>query len=243
MEQTARLLDTIGGTVFTTGDNAYFTGSLRDFQTCYQPMWGRHKDRTRPVPGNHEYETDPTAAGYYQYFGPVAGPPGIGYYAYPLGDWHIIALNSAVAIGPGSPQGRFLAADLAANTSKCTLAYFHHPLFTSGPNGRQMFTIELWRMLYDAGVDVIVNGHDHVYERFAPQTPDGVRDDARGIRQFTVGTGGAALYAFTTSAPNSERRIGNTFGVLKFTLMNDRYQWDFVPVPGGQTDTGSGTCH
>ena len=241
-EQTARLIDSIGGTVFTTGDNAYMDGSRRNYQECYDPAWGRHKARTRPVPGNHEYDTDPTASGYYEYFGIFAGMPP-GYYSYDLGDWHIVALNSAIASSALPSQTRWLQQDLAANTRKCTLAYWHHPLFTSGPNGPNEYMRETWRVLYDANADVIVNGHDHLYERFGPQDPDGRRDETRGIRQFIVGTGGAALYSFGPARPNSDMRIQSTFGVLRFTLTSTGYDWQFIPAGGGAGDAGSGICH
>ncbi len=243
---TGRLLDGIGGTIFTAGDNAYYQASDDDFRNCYQPAWGRHLGRTFPVPGNHEYETFRDAAPYYRYFGGQAGTPGVGYYSYDVGDWHIIAINSnyrqGVSVAANSPQGAWLQADLATHKNKCALAIWHHPLFSSGPNGFNADMRDFWRLLYNAGVDVIINGHDHLYERFAPQTPDGLRDDAKGIRQFTVGTGGAALYDFVIRAANSERQI-KSFGVIKFTLSSDGYQWEFIPLPGGASDSGSASCH
>lgn len=240
-EATARLLDGIGGTVFALGDLAYTSGTAEEFRRCYDPTWGRHKSRTRPVPGNHEYVT-PGAAPYYAYFGANAGPPGLGYYSFDIGAWHAIALNSNIDVRASSTQGAWLRADLAANESRCVVAYWHHPLFTSGPNGPQGYMQEFWRILYDAGADLILNGHDHMYERFAPQTPDGIADPIRGIRQITAGTGGALIYQTVAVAPNSERRI-HAFGVLKLTLQTDSYQWEFVGVPGAGTDAGSGTCH
>ncbi len=241
-EQTARLVDTIGGTVFTTGDNAYFSGTRQEFQNCYNPSWGRFKGRTFPVPGNHEYETA-GAAPYFEYFGGFAGPPG--YYAHELGaEWHAVALNSLIDVSTGSAQAQWLRDDLAAAASRgnrCTIAYWHYPLFTSGPNGNQTQMRDFWRILYAAGVEIVVNGHDHLYERFAPQNPDGGRDDARGIREFIVGTGGATPYNFGATSANSERRISNTFGVLKFTLQSGSYQWDFMPA-SGQSDSGTGSC-
>ena len=240
-EQTAKLLDTIGGTVFTTGDHAYFSGTRQEFLNCYDPSWGRHRSRTRPVPGNHEYET-PGALPYFEYFGAAAGPPGSGYYSFELGDWHAIALNSLVPVNDSSAQAQWLRADLAASRSKCTIAYWHYPLFTSGPNGNQTQMRDFWRILYGADADVIVNGHDHLYERFAPQNPDGGRDEARGIREFIVGTGGATQYSFVTTSANSAMRIGNTFGVLKLTLQSGSYQWEFIPV-AGPSDSGTGSCH
>jgi len=237
---TGRLLDGIGGTVFAAGDNAYMSGTAQQYRDCYDPGWGRHKGRTRPTPGNHEYET-PGAAPYFDYFGANAGPPGQGYYSFTLGNWHAISLNSNIDVGEGSAQGRWLVFDLASNPSKCTIAYWHHPLFSSGQNGDNPAMRAFWRILFSAGVDVVVVGHDHLYERFAPQDPDGRFDPARGIRQFIAGTGGANLYNFVTVRANSEKRI-SAFGVLKLTLEVDRYDWEFIPV-SGENDRGSDTCH
>jgi hypothetical protein len=240
-EATARMLDVTGGTVFTLGDNAYFHGSREDFRNCYEPTWGRHKARTRPVPGNHEYET-PGASPYFEYFGANAGPAGLGYYAFDVGAWHAIALNSNIAADAGSVQAAWLRSELAAHPpSQCTIAYWHHPVFSSGPNGDIPRMREIWRILYEAGADVVMNGHDHLYERFAPQDPDGRPDRIRGIRQFTAGTGGAPLYQPGTPRPNSEVRI-SAFGLLKLTLVSDGYQWEFAPVSGAR-DAGTGTCH
>jgi hypothetical protein len=237
---TGRLLDGIGGTVFAAGDNAYMSGTAQQYRDCYEPGWGRHKARTRPTPGNHEYET-PGATPYFDYFGANAGPPGLGYYSFPLGNWHAISLNSNIDVSEGSTQGRWLLLDLAGNRSKCTIAYWHHPLFSSAQNGDNPQMRAFWRILFAAGVDVVVVGHDHVYERFARQDPDGRPDPVRGIRQFIAGTGGAQLYNFVTVRANSEKRI-SAFGVLKLTLEADRYDWEFVPV-AGESDRGSDVCH
>jgi calcineurin-like phosphoesterase family protein len=240
---TGKLLDSIGGTVFAAGDNAYMSGTAQQYRDCYDPGWGRHKGRTFPAPGNHEYES-PGAAPYFDYFGTNAvnnGPPRQGYYSFKLGNWHVISLNSNIDVSEGSPQGRWLLLDLAANPSKCTIAYWHHPLFSSGQNGDNPGLRAFWRILYTADVDVVVVGHDHLYERFAPQDPDGRFDPGRGIRQFIAGTGGALLYNFVTVRANSERRI-SAFGVLKLTLEADRYNWDFIPV-SGEGDRGNDVCH
>ncbi len=240
---TGRLLDGIGGSVFTAGDNAYLHGTAQNFRDCYDPFWGRHKGRTFPSPGNHEYE-QAGAAPYFEYFGAQAGTPGLGYYVVPLAltsAWHVVSLNSNITVSQSSPQGQWLKADLAANRKKCTLVYWHHPLFTSGQNGDNPSMREFWHLLYDAGADIIVNGHDHLYERFGPQDPDGRPDPTRGIRQFTAGTGGALLYNFVTVKANSEVRISN-YGVLKLTLEAATYQWDFIPV-SGPGDHGSASCH
>jgi 3',5'-cyclic AMP phosphodiesterase CpdA len=237
---TARLLDAIAGTVFTAGDNVYPSGTAQEFRECYDPTWGRHKGRTRPVPGNHEYETG-GAAPYFEYFGTNAGPPGLGYYSFELGNWHAIALNSNIPVGAGSAQGAWLRADLASSRARCTIAYWHHPLFSSGQNGNQSQMRDFWRLLYDADADIVLSGHDHLYERFTPQQQDGFPDPTRGIRQFTVGTGGALLSPIVTVRPNSEVRI-SALGVLRLTLNADSYQWSFIPV-SGPGDSGTGTCH
>ncbi len=246
-EAAADLLDGIPGTVFTTGDNAYESGTAAQFAECYGPGWGRHKDRTRPVPGNHDYHTA-GASGYFGYFGEAAGDPSKGYYSYDLGGWHVVALNSACGqvggCGTGSPMLSWLKRDLAANPARCTLAYWHHPLFSSGEhgNGPQMRTV--WSALYGANADVVVNGHDHDYERFAPQRPRGKLDRSRGIREFVVGTGGRELRPFSKVQPNSRARSAGAFGVLKLTLGAGVYNWRFVPVAGETfTDSGTGRCH
>jgi Calcineurin-like phosphoesterase len=246
-EETARLLDKIEGTVFTLGDNVYPSGTPTQFQTCYEPTWGRHKARTRPAPGNHDYRT-PDAAGYFTYFGAAAGDPAKGYYSYDLGAWHVVVLNSnchpAGGCGPGSKQDRWLREDLAAHPALCTVAMWHHPLYSSGEHGDDTSMRHLWKTLYDAGADVVLGGHDHTYERFAPQNADGEKDPERGIREFVVGTGGRSLYEFESIDRDSEVRNNTTLGVLKLTLHPDSYDWEFVPVEGGTfRDSGSGRCH
>lgn len=242
-EATAALLDSITGTVFTTGDNAYSRGTVEEFATCYAPSWGRHKARTRPAPGNHDYRTK-KGAGYFAYFGVNAGPPTRGYYSYDFGDWHIISLNSNISMKRRSAQVRWLRADLAASTKRCTLAYWHHPRFSSGTHGNQKRTKPLWDALYEHGAEIVLGGHDHNYERFAPQTPDGRADPGRGIREFVVGTGGANLRDFPTTEPNSEVRDDTSHGILRLTLGATGYAWKFLPVQGERfTDSGTGTCH
>ncbi len=243
-EETAELLDAIGGTVFTLGDNAYPDGTAANFADCYEPTWGRHKARTRPSPGNHDYHT-PGATPYYAYFGASAGDSGKGYYSFDLGDWHIISLNSNIDMSAGSAQEQWLRADLAASAKQCTLAYWHHSRFSSGTNhGSSTAPQPLWQALYDYNADIVLSAHDHIYERFAPQTPDGVADAARGIRAFVAGTGGASLYTIETPEANSEVRNNDTWGVLKLTLSAGVYSWEFVPVAGMTfTDSGSGACH
>ena len=240
-EMTAKLLDNIQGIVFTAGDNAYFQGSAQDYRNCYDPAWGRHKDRTRPVPGNHEYDT-PGAVAYYAYYGAAAGPSGVGYYSYRAGPWHVLALNSNVSMDENSAQIQWMRNELSMSGAGCTAAIFHHPPFSSGPNGDQMASRALWRELHAGGVDVAIAAHDHLYERFAPLDGGGRPDAARGVRLFVVGTGGATLYPIMRFSPNSEVRLA-TFGVLKLTLSQAGYQWEFLPGEGGARDAGSGVCH
>jgi acid phosphatase type 7 len=242
-EATASLLDGIAGTVFTTGDNVYPDGTAAEFASCYHPSWGRHKSRTYPSVGNHDSHTR-DAAGYFEYFGSVAGAPGKGYYSYDLGAWHIIVLNSVIAVGAGSEQEQWLRADLAAHPVPCTLAYWHYPRFSSGiVHGSDPSMQPLWQALYDYGADVVLNGHEHNYERFALQNPAGVADPSRGIRQFVIGSGGRSHYAFGIPIANSEVRNENSYGVLKLTLHPNGYDWEFIPEAGKTfTDSGSGTC-
>jgi hypothetical protein len=244
-DATAQLLDTIPGTVFTIGDNAYPRGSTAEFANCYAPTWGRHKARTHPTVGDNDYDT-PGAAPYFSYFGAAAGDPSRGYYSYDLGAWHIIHLNSECSeVGgcrPSSPQGQWLRADLAAHPRACILALHHEPLFSS--KGGDSDLRDLWDPLYAVGADVVLSGHRHNYERFARQDPAGVADPDSGIRQFVVGTGGSSLSTFrSTIAANSEVRNDRTHGVLKLTLHATSYDWEFVPIAGQTfTDSGSTSC-
>ena len=247
-EATAKLLDSISGTVFTAGDNAYNSGTASEFSNCYNPSWGRLKARTKPTVGNHEYITS-GASGYFGYFGSAAGDPKKGYYSYNLGEWHIVSLNSMCENVGGcdstSPMLSWLKNDLAANPKKCTLAYFHYPLFSSGSEHGSMPKMKpAWGVLYAANADVVISGHDHDYERFAPQRPDGTLDTTRGIREFVVGTGGKSHYRFGTIKANSQVRNADTNGVLKLTLHPSSYEWKFVPVAGKTfTDSGTTSCH
>ena len=250
-EATALLLDGLVTanpgrvTVFVAGDNAYENGSATDYASYYDPTWGRHKAITKPVPGNHEYQTA-GAAGYYGYFGAAAGDPAKGYYAYDLGAWRIYALNSELVHGAGSTQEQWLRADLAAHTgTTCVAAYWHRPRFSSGDHGSDSSFSAFWQALYDYNAELVLVGHDHNYQRFAPQTAGGARDDARGLREFVVGTGGRSFYAFPTPITNTEAWNTSTHGVLKLTLHATSYDFQFVPI-AGQTYTDSGTgvaCH
>ncbi|MEO5579141.1 MAG: metallophosphoesterase [Gemmatimonadaceae bacterium] len=242
-EATGKLVDTIPGTIIIAGDIAYESGSAREFADCYEPSWGRHRSRTRPAPGNHEY----VAAGakpYFDYFGANAGPSGRGYYSFDLGAWHLVSLNSNIDATTGSEQAQWLKDDLAASRAMCTLAYWHQPVFSSGLHGSDPKMRAIWQLLHDAGADIVISGHDHHYERFAPQTADGVLDTARGLREYIVGTGGRSRFPALFAQPNSERRADNADGVLRLTLRARDYSWDFVPtVPAAASDSGSATCH
>ena len=246
-EATAKLLDQVPGTVMAVGDLAYPDGSKENF-VCYDKTWGRAKSRTRPAPGNHEFHAL-GATPYFDYFGSAAGDSKTGYYSYELGAWHIIVLNSeckdVLGCESGSPQETWLRADLALHPTACTLAYWHKPLFSSGgAHGDELTVKPLWQALYAANADVIIGGHDHDYERFAPQGPDGTADPKRGIREFVVGTGGKNHRPFGPPKPNSELRDASAFGVLKLTLKPNAYDWQFIPEAGKNfTDSGGGACH
>jgi acid phosphatase type 7 len=240
-EATARLLDRIPGTVFTAGDNAYMGGRMEEFRNCFDPTWGRQRVRTRPVPGNHEYENGGGA--YFSYFGASAGVSGLGYYSFAEGPWRVITLNSEVPSGADSAQMAWLRGELSGKPTACTAVIWHRPLFSSGRNGNNPDMRDVWRTLYEFNVDLVINGHDHTYERFAPQDPDGRPDSARGIREFIVGTGGAPLYEFPVTRPNSEVRAA-VWGVALFSLNDRGYQWQFMPVDGVSfQDSGSASCH
>jgi hypothetical protein len=239
--------------VLALGDNQYENGTLSKYLGSYDLSWGRFKNITHPAVGNHEYTTA-GALGYFDYFNGTgnadgrAGPRGKGYYSFDIGAWHLISLNSnclqAGGCSVGSPQEQWLRADLAAHPTTCTLAFWHHPRFSSGQHGDTGLLTAIWQALYDANADVVLSGHDHLYERFAPQTGAGAADPARGIREFVVGTGGRSHYAFGTPQPNSEVRNSDTYGLLRLTLHPDSYDWAFTPEAGKTfTDFGSTKCH
>ena len=251
-EATAKLIESIPGTVFALGDLAYSKGSAAEFENCYGKTWGRLKARTRPVPGNHEYKSR-GAGPYYDYWGERAGPRGKGYYAYDLGNWHVVALNTncnAPGVGgcnAGSAQERWLKEDLAAHRSSCILAYAHHPLYSSGIIKRHAMHPEvrpLWEDLYAAHADIFLVGHEHSYERFAPQDPNGKADPQSGIMEIVVGTGGRSHDPMGFALRNSQVRNVDTYGVLKLTLSPGRYAWEFIPAEGSLfRDSGSASCH
>jgi hypothetical protein len=245
-EATANLLDGISGTVMTLGDNAYVNGTASNY-ACYNSSWGRHKARTHPIPGDHDYGV-PDAGGYFDYFGAAAGPRPSGFYSYNVGAWHVVALNSGCYVQLrtcNDAQDEWLENDLEQNSSTCTLAQLHEPRFSSGEVHGNVGSVEpLWEILYEHGADVVLSGSEHMYERFGPQTAEGQADAVNGIRQFTVGTGGESHYQVGDIQPNSQVRESNTFGVLKMTLRPTGYDWQFVPVAGKTfTDSGTGSCH
>ncbi len=218
------------------------TGSLSQFTDCFNATFGAYKSQFRPVPGNHEYGTS-GASGYFTYFGTLAKPQGQSYYSFNVGTWHIVALNTEIDISSTSTQMTWLRNDLAANRTQCTLAYWHEPRWSSGNHGNNTFVSSLWQVLYDNNVDLIFNGHDHDYERFAPQNPAGAADNARGMRQFVIGTAGAPPYSFATIRANSEVRMYGQYGLVQFTLHPSSYDWKWVGGTGTFADSGSTACH
>lgn len=232
--------------VLAIGDLQYPDGTLRQYRESYARSWGRFKAITYPVPGNHEYYGG--ASGYYAYWGARAGPPGKGYYSFDLGAWHILAINSNCdsvgGCGTDSPEVRWIRSDLAAHPTRCALAFFHHPRFSSGPHGNDVRMVPIWRALQAGGVDVVLDGHDHDYERFARQDPSGVLDRRHGIREFVVGTGGAPQFVVLWRRAHTRSLEVGTFGVLELTLRPGAYDWRFVPVgKSAFRDSGSTPCH
>jgi acid phosphatase type 7 len=234
--------------ILALGDEQYENGTLDAFKQAYAPTWGRYKKITHPTPGNHEYYSSPQADGYFQYFGAAAGPRPQGYYSFNLGAWHIISLNancqSIGGCGPGSPEEQWLRADLHSNRSACTLAFWHQPRFSSGTHGNDTQYATFWDDLYAAHTDMVLNGHDHDYERFAPQTPLAQSDPERGITEFVVGTGGRSHSIFLRVRANSQVRAGGTFGILTLTLQPRGFIWRFMPIAGYSfSDRGAQSCH
>jgi acid phosphatase type 7 len=240
-ERTAALLDAIDpDVVFTTGDNVYPNGTLAEYQAYYEPTWGRHKGKTEPIPGNHEYD-DPAgnAAGYFAYFDGIDP-----YYAYNLGNWRVYALNSEISTATGSVQEMWLRNDLAAHPRQCVLAYWHRPRFSAAVHPGDVRTKPLWDALYAAGAELVLAGHDHNYQRFVPMRGDGTTDDAYGLRQIVVGTGGRSHHGVNSTDPRLDASSTGVYGVLKLTLRRGRYDFDFVPEAGATyDDSGSRDCH
>jgi acid phosphatase type 7 len=247
---TADLVPDTAKRVLLLGDNQYSRGELASYEGSFDGTWGRHMERLLPVPGNHEYQTK-AAAGYFAYFGEKAADPAKGYYAADVGAWRVLALNTndnckRIPCDEGSEQIEFVKQDLAEHPTKCSLAYFHHPRWSSGEHGDNEAMDFLWRTLVEAGVDVVLAGHDHDYERFAPRDAEGARDDTNGIRSFVVGTGGIGFRKLGTMSDHSEIAQADTFGVLKLSLRARSYSWEFLPIEGSTsefTDAGKGKCH
>jgi hypothetical protein len=240
-EKTAELLDQIPGLVFTAGDNGQGTGSAEELARCYDPHWGRHKGRTLPVPGNHDYNV-PGASDYFNYFGERAGPAGQGYFARRIGaDWLFVSLNSEIPVGPGSPQQQWLRDTLRRERARCIVAAWHQPFVSSGPSRGTPRMGDLWRVLQEHGADIVLQGHDHFYERFVPVTADEQIDAVNGIRSFIVGTGGGRLIGILAKHPASAARA-RTWGVLKIYLQPTGYEWEFLSAGGGVLDRGRDGC-
>ncbi len=247
MADTAALVEAASpAAVLTLGDNQYEVGALDAYEGSYDATWGRFKAITRPSAGNHEFAGE-KAKGYFDYFGAAAGPPGTGWYSFDLAGWHLVSLNSNCSViegcGPGSAQHDWLQADLAASDAKCTLAYWHHPRFSSGYHGNDESVGPLWDLLEAESAELVLSGHDHHYERLAALAPDGTPDPT-GIRQFVVGTGGRSLYPTLGARTGSEVRRTSSYGILVLTLSPGSYRWNFTPAPGDTfTDAGQGTCN
>lgn len=247
-EQTARLIEQQlaldpAARVLTLGDNTYPVGKPEEFRNCYDPTWGRFKDKTWPTAGNHDY-AQPNALAYYQYFGEAAGPERRGYYVRQLGNWQIIALNSNLNAEQMQQQLSWLKEQLEDSRASCRLAFWHHPVFSSGGHGSNQKMLPFWQLLADAGTELVLAGHDHDYERFAPLNRNGERDDVRGIRSLVVGTGGATLTPMFFAKSSTEVRDNSTFGVVRLKLGSNDYEWEFLPVEqNGFRDHGKGSCH
>ena len=239
----AQLVKNSMAPILMLGDLAYPRGSESDFSNCFAPVWGELKERILPVPGNHEYETA-GAKPYFDYFSDRASSNGLGYFVAQIDRWRVIGLNSNIDVSGDSVQERWLKRVLAARPGKCTVAFWHHPRFSSGHHGDTPAMGAIWRDLHDAAVDIVIVGHDHDYERFAPQGPMGEHDPDRGIREFVVGSGGATLRPFEQIKPNSEVTDRDHFGVLKLTLGDAGYTWEFVAVDSDTfRDHGESLCH
>ena len=238
--QTAALVSRFDDDLVLLGDLAYPNGTAADFAGCFDPEYGRFRPRFRPLPGNHEYDVA-GGDGYFTYFGSAAGPGRLGYYAFRAGGWQVLMLNSSVPIDRGSAQYQWVRDQLQVQP-RCSMAAVHHPFDSSGPHGGTPGLRDVWHLLYEAGVEVMLNGHEHAYERLMPQDADRRADPGRGIRQFTVGTGGAPIYPRARQAANSEVYV-ESWGVLRLALQPTQYEWEFLDVSGGVRDRGSASCH
>lgn len=242
MAPIARLFDRFDGDIILAGDLAYPRGSVEDFRNCFEPSFGRFKSRMRAAPGNHEYMASASADPYFTYFGDRSGPSRLGFYSFRAAEWTVLMLNSSIPIGRTSAQFAFVRQVMQQAPTRCTMAVLHHPFDSSSSNGPSPFLRDIWELMYNLGGDLVINGHDHVYERHAPMNADQRRDDVKGIRQFTVGTGGASLYGRVRSAGNSEVFISN-YGILRLKLDPALYEWQFMDMNGTVLDRGLNICH
>ena len=238
----ARLFDQHGGDILLAGDLAYPSGTIEEFRQCFEPTFGRFKSRMRAAPGNHDYVASVNADSYFNYFGERAGPHRLGYYSFRAAEWTVMMLNSNVPINKTSAQYAWVRHTMQQTPTRCTMAVLHHPFDSSGINGPTPGLRDIWELMYNLGGDVVVAGHDHLYERHAPVNTDQRRDDAKGIRQFTVGTGGAPLYHRVRHALNSEY-FAATYGMLRFKLEPALYEWQFMEMNGQVIDRGLNICH
>jgi hypothetical protein len=238
----SRMFDRFDGDILLAGDLAYPSGTMEEFRNCFEPSFGRFKSRMRASPGNHDYVASVSADSYFTYFGERSGPNRLGYYSFKAAEWTILMLNSNVPIGRASAQYAFVRSTMQQQPTRCTMAVLHHPFDSSGINGPTPALRDVWELMYNLGGDVVIAGHDHLYERHAPVNTDQRRDDAKGIRQFTVGTGGAPLYNRVRAALNSEILIAN-WGVLRLKLDPALYEWQFIDINGTVLDRGLTVCH
>ena len=247
---TAALADSLPGAILGLGDMVYLEGTLEQYQRCFEPNWGRHRRRIRPTPGNHDYSriadggetTIRNLDGYFAYFGENAGPQGRGYYRFQVGLWEVLSLNSEFDLTAGAPQILWLESALRSGSARCSLAFFHRPRFSSSPRGDEPRLEQLWQMLDEAGVDVVLNGHNHHYERFSLQDSQG-RPSADGIRQFTVGTGGFLIAPPKLNEPGPQSEfISSEYGVLALDLSANGYDWRLMGARGVVLDSGHGDC-
>ena len=238
----SRMFERLDGDILLAGDLAYPSGTMQEFHNCFEPSFGRFKSRMRASPGNHDYVSSVSASAYFDYFGDRSGPNRLGYYSFKAAEWTVLMLNSNVPLRRGSPQYAFVRNTMQQAPTRCTMAVLHHPFDSSGINGPTPALRDVWELIYNLGGDVVIAGHDHLYERHAPVNTDQRRDDAKGIRQFTVGTGGAPLYHKVRHALNSEF-IASTYGVLRLRLDPALYEWQFMDMTGHVLDRGLNVCH
>jgi acid phosphatase type 7 len=238
----SRLFERFDGDILLAGDLAYPSGTIEEFRNCFDPSFGKFKSRMRATPGNHDYVSSVSANAYFNYFGDRAGPSRAGYYSFKAAEWTVFMLNSNIPIGKGSPQWSYVRQTMQQTPTQCTMAVLHHPFDSSGINGPTPSLRDIWELMYNLGADVIIAGHDHLYERHAPVNADQRRDDLKGIRQFTVGTGGAPLYNKVRHGLNSQYLVSN-YGMLRLRLAPALYEWQFMDMNGNVLDPGLAVCH